>query len=293
VGDSDGDHTLVLSDKFVKSPIITGKGPSAPVLFRGIGHLGSSGTKLLIRVLTASETAFSAVPGTKVVDFPQSAGVDTLLITALQARNNARVVFSGSLDLFSDKFFSSPVQTFSADGTAKRYPKSGNEDLASELSQWNFQERGLLRASNLTHKQVGATQLNPLTYRVNDQIDFSVVIEEWSQSKGAWLPFTANDAQLEFVMIDPYVRITLKHDNQGHFTTRFTAPDVYGVFKFRLGYHKQGYSNLELIQQVSVHPFRHNEFERFIDVAFPYYISALSIFAGFFIFGIVFLYHKD
>jgi len=110
VSDSDGDHTLVLSDKFVKSPIITGKGPSAPVLFRGIGHLGSSGTKLLIRVLTASETAFSAVPGTKVVDFPQSAGVDTLLITALQARNNARVVFSGSLDLFSDKFFSSPVQ---------------------------------------------------------------------------------------------------------------------------------------------------------------------------------------
>lgn len=37
-------------------------------------------------------------------------GKNTLLIAGLQARNNARVVFSGSLDFFSDAFFSSAVQ---------------------------------------------------------------------------------------------------------------------------------------------------------------------------------------
>lgn len=33
-----------------------------------------------------------------------------MLIAGLQARNNARVVFSGSLSFFSDEFFTSPVQ---------------------------------------------------------------------------------------------------------------------------------------------------------------------------------------
>jgi oligosaccharyltransferase complex subunit beta len=41
----------------------------------------------------------------------------------LQARNNARVVFSGSLDLFSDAFFNSAVQTFNGRLKAE---KSGN-----------------------------------------------------------------------------------------------------------------------------------------------------------------------
>lgn len=69
----------------------------------GIGHAATEGTRLLTKVLTASETAYSANPGDKIEEYPQSAGKDTLLVTALQARNNARVVFSGSLDLFSDK----------------------------------------------------------------------------------------------------------------------------------------------------------------------------------------------
>ena len=41
--------------------------------------------------------------------FPHAVGKSTVLIAALQARNNARVVFSGSLDFFSDKFFTSAV----------------------------------------------------------------------------------------------------------------------------------------------------------------------------------------
>ena len=44
--------------------------------------------------------------------------------------------------------------------------------------------------------------------------------------------------------------------------------------------------------QVSVRPFRHNEFERFLTAAYPYYASVLSTMAAFFIFSLVFLYHK-
>jgi hypothetical protein len=44
-------------------------------------------------------------------------------IAGLQARNNARVIFSGSLDFFSDNFFNSAVQ--SNNGRLKA-DKSGN-----------------------------------------------------------------------------------------------------------------------------------------------------------------------
>lgn len=42
--------------------------------------------------------------------YPHAVGKNTLLIAGLQARNNARVIFSGSLDFFSDAFFNSAVQ---------------------------------------------------------------------------------------------------------------------------------------------------------------------------------------
>ena len=122
---------------------------------------------------------------------------------------------------------------------------------------------------------------------------FSIVIEEFDGLTGKWHPYKADDVQLEFVMIDPYIRVNLKASSEGKYTTTFQVPDVYGVFKFVIDYHRVGYSNLDIQQQVSVHPFRHNEFERFIDVAYPYYLSAFTIMAAFFIFGVLFLYQKD
>ncbi len=51
--------------------------------------------------------------------------------------------------------------------------------------------------------------------------------------------------------------------------------------------------NLSLyVVQVSVRPFRHNEFERFLVAAYPYYMSVFSTMAAFFVFGFAFLYHK-
>ena len=49
-------------------------------------------------------------------------GKGTVLVAGLQARNNARVVFAGSIDMFSDKLFMAGVS--SANG--KKAEKSGN-----------------------------------------------------------------------------------------------------------------------------------------------------------------------
>ena len=62
------------------------------------------------------------------------------------SRNNARVVFAGSIDLFSDKFFTSAVL-----GGGKKSAKSGNEALANSLSSWCFKLSGVLRVTKVNH----------------------------------------------------------------------------------------------------------------------------------------------
>ena len=37
----------------------------------------------------------------------------------------------------------------------------------------------------------------------------------------SWVPYHANDVQLEFVMLDPYVRKTMSHNEKGTFTCQF------------------------------------------------------------------------
>ena len=65
---------------------------------------------LVLSVLHASSTSYSYQTDVEVDDYPLAVGTNTLLVAALQARNNARVVFIGSLDFFSDEFFTSGVQ---------------------------------------------------------------------------------------------------------------------------------------------------------------------------------------
>ena len=68
-------------------------------------------------------------------------GKGTVLVAGLQARNNARVIFVGSIDMFSDKFFMARVSSWSG----KKAEKSGNQALAVALTRWCFKLSGVLR----------------------------------------------------------------------------------------------------------------------------------------------------
>ena len=79
---------------------------------------------------------------------------------------------------------------------------------------------------------------------------------------------------------------------QGTFSTIINVPDVYGVFKFQVVYIRSGYTSIELSEQIPVRPFRHNEYERFLVSAFPYYASVLSLMVAFVLLDVLFLYQK-
>jgi len=183
VTDYIGEHTLIVAENFVQAPIILGNEKISPVLFRGTGLALSEDNPLLISILNGSSTSYSYSPLEALKENPHTMGQNTHLVAALQARNNARVTFSGSLEMFSDKFFLSAVQKFHPDGKTPRYEKSGNEHFITELTKWTFKEKGVLISSNVVHRNVRTNETYPPVYRINDTMEYSLTIQEWDGKK--------------------------------------------------------------------------------------------------------------
>jgi len=283
-------HTLIVADpsRVIKAATVAGKTLTSPLLFKGVGMTADADNPLVLEVLTASSTAYSYYPDAKISEYPHAVGKSTLLIAALQARNNARVVFSGSIDFFSDQYFQQSVQSSRAG--SKQHAKSGNQDLAMALADWVFKQRGVLRVSEVKHHKLGESS-PPAAYTIEDNVFYSIKIEELV--KGQWQSFRASDVQMEFFRIDPFIRTTLNRTRGGLFTAQFKLPDVYGVFQFKVEYNRIGYTYLSSKTQVSVRPKQHTQYERFIPSAYPYYASAFSMMIGLFVFTIVFLHHRE
>ena len=88
-----------------------------PILFRGLGQAAAE-SELTVRFLEAPPTASS----------PDSPATDVIsLVSAVQARNNARVAIVGSLELFSDVFFKVSI-----------LPDSSNIRVSSKSSHGAF-----------------------------------------------------------------------------------------------------------------------------------------------------------
>lgn len=59
--------------------------------------------------------------------------------------------------------------------------RTSNEAFCTAISKWAFQEQGVLRASQLSHRVVAGAHpgaVRPERYRINDDVEFSVVIQE-------------------------------------------------------------------------------------------------------------------
>ncbi|KAK8946310.1 Dolichyl-diphosphooligosaccharide--protein glycosyltransferase 48 kDa subunit [Platanthera guangdongensis] len=132
--------------------------------------------------------------------------------------------------------------------TNLQYEKSGNEQFVTEISKWVFHERGHLKAVNMTHHFVGE-KTEPAVYRINDDLEYSIEIYEWSGT--SWKPYVADDVQVQFYMMSPYVLKTLSTNLMGLYSTSFKVPDVYGVFRFKVEYQRLGYTSVSLSKQAT------------------------------------------
>lgn len=285
-----GQHTKIIASpkNLVDAPIIVGnKNGLAPFLYKGNGLIADKSNPLVLPILTAESSAYSYNPEQDIKEYPHAVGKNTVLMAALQARNNARVLFSGSLYFFSDEAFTSPVKAIHGDLSA---PLSGNSQLSSSLTQWLFGDNGQLRVKSVRHHKEGETQ-PPASYTIMDSVVYSIEIEKLVNGK--WQPYDAKDVQLEFVRIDPFVRITMNRKPNGVYEAKFKIPDVYGVYQFKVDYNRVGYTHVFSTTQVSVRPLEHTQYERFIRSAYPYYVSSFSMMFGVFIFSFIFLHYRE
>ncbi len=123
---------------------------------------------------------------------------------------------------------------------------------------------------------------------------FSVDISELKDGK--WVPAHLQDAQFEVVMLNPYIRMPLSPPTTPSSPTHsaiFKLPDHYGVFTFKIDYARHGLSFIAHSETVQVRPYRHDQYPRFLTVAFPYYTAAFSMMGSFLVVCAVFLFHRD
>merc|ERR1712110_121798 len=116
-----GKHTLIVADPadLIKSEKIVGDTKTlAPILYEGTGLIVDQENPLVLEILTASSTAYSHNPDEPITEYPHATGKSTVLVAGLQARNNARVVFAGSMISFLISFSPRLCQA----GVGKRPP---------------------------------------------------------------------------------------------------------------------------------------------------------------------------
>lgn len=267
-----GDHSLVHAGAIrADNRPVTADVDGSKVLFRGIGHTVGRDS-LAFSILHGSPTAYSW--GSEGM---LSTHDDTHLVSATQTRNGARVLFMGSLEMCSDEFYALSAE---------------NAKFCTEVSKWTFREKSVLKWTNLTSHKVGEEHIGtPYMYRMKDDVVFKIDIEEFD---GEWKPFQAKDVQVELVMLDPYVRIFLDPPTTGStFTKTFKTPDRYGIFKWKLVYIRRGYNQIHVEHLAPLRNFKHNDYDRFLWVASPYYSVCLITPFSVLLVSFLFLYHRE
>ncbi|KAI8845659.1 Dolichyl-diphosphooligosaccharide--protein glycosyltransferase subunit WBP1 [Chytriomyces cf. hyalinus JEL632] len=289
--------TRVLSKKILGDTVIipnslkkTIASGSTPLVFKGVGHRLTGKNPLVMPVLVGNPTSFSYLESTRGNTAPPAAsalvGSSLVLVSALQARNNARVIFSGSVDLFKNEFFELTVDS----------KKTANKAFTDELSKWVFQEKGVLEVRKVFHHRAGEDKQHG-SYRIKEDLVYEIELSEFHDNK--WHPYkSSTPIQFSATMLDPYIRQNLTFlkstPSSSIYTLPFMTPDVYGVFTFAVEHkRREGYSWIAVKEDVSIHPFRHDEYPRFLSAAFPYYANVVSMMGGFVVLSAVVLYHRE
>lgn len=277
----DESHTFINAGGRSKSHFLFGDAASpdaGPIVFSGPGATLFTDNELIDSVIWGSGSSFAHSPSEPIIKVPRIAGSGSVLAGALSTRVGSRAVYFGSMDALSDA-------VFDVAGNA-------HETAMTSLFAWTYGYTGVLRTANVLHSSEESTGAASRGYRVKDIVSFSIDIQSWNGNTSSWLPYEADDVQIEFTMMNPWVRTRLSAvgNSNGTFTATIPVPDQIGVYKFSIQYFRPGVSPISMQEVVPVRPFFHNEYERFIPMAFPYYVSSFSMLIGVCLLGLVLLY---
>ncbi|KAI5204173.1 oligosaccharyl transferase subunit beta [Aureobasidium subglaciale] len=276
---------------------------------RAVGQLLGNASPLLSPILRAPETAYSYNPKEEdALEDVFASGAQLSLVSAFQARNSARFTILGSAEMLQDTWFKAQVKA----PRAPEITSTANKAFAEKLSAWTFQEIGVLKVGKVQHylnegKVKDSTNLsvsefpeiNPVMYRIKNDVHYSIELSEYDGDRLVpFVPSSEDSLQLEFSMLSPFHRVTLKPTSKTAtstiFSTTFTVPDQHGIFNFIVNYKRPFLSSVYEKRTVTVRHFAHDEWPRsfVISGAYPW-IAGIGVTAtGWLIFVAVWLYSK-
>lgn len=171
---------------------------------RAVGQTLGNASPLIAPILKAPTTAYAYNPkeAAESLEEPFATGSQLSLISAMQARNSARFVVLGSLEMLQDQWFDASVKSSSSKNV-----KTVNRLFARQLTEWTFKEVGVLNVLSVQHQEVFSSKIvaagtcstcpapsngteitgygdyNPEIYRIkNDVVRTCIAI--WCVSKG-------------------------------------------------------------------------------------------------------------
>lgn len=267
----------------VTAPAIVAEQPKSDLVYSGTGLHVKKDSDTTFVLLSGDEGCY-AVNDLKNKEEFKNKNSEIVLAVGGQGHNNARFSVFGSIKLCSDEFYQAS--------------NNSNKQFCEEVIDWTLQKKGVLRYSDITHYKlsdsVSAGSLpkgyQELEYTIYETLYYSIDIQELKD--GSWVPFESSEVYVEFVMLDPYLRLYLQRTGKTFYVV-FQVPDRHGVFQLKTKYHRPGYSWINTASKAPVRPFRHNEYERFLISAIPYYSSVFATLIGFLTFSFLFLYHKE
>ena len=277
----DKNNLISVDKKYFNYPFNNVECNNQPLLYDGHSHHYpiTQPNDLRFPIINAPPGSFNSDTDFTSVEYGK--GEYNKLVTALQTTKNSRVVWVGSVKLFDDENLNE---------------NSCNEAFISKLIDWTYQSSDVLNVTSINHSKIhkdGQEEQKPLEYVYNDTSKFEIGI---SVKQGDnWQPFITNDLQLEFTMLDPYIRTTLtpsrlSEDGKSMIYTKvFTIPDRHGIFKFVINYKRHGLSYIDEQIRTTVVPVRHDEHPRFLNYALPFYTGSISTIVGFVIFSIIWI----
>ena len=274
---------IVVTKNSINVPVIV-KQPKGYILYEGIGMDIDPQNQYVFPILKADENSYSVNTKTNEV---YANGDKIKLVSGYQARNNRRVVISGSTNLCSDKLY------YLSNVNGTKIEESPNAKFCQDILNWNFQLTGVLKFDNVRHNRK-SDHKTLSTYRIKDELEYYIDIYEYDYKTDSFKPYVTDDIQIEYVMMNPYYINQLKMlaMNKPTYYVQFKAPEKFGVFKFIVDYKRLGYSYIFSSTKVPLRPYNHNEYLRFLPCAYPYYLSVFTVLGSFILFSILFLYGK-
>lgn len=135
---------IIITKNVINIPAVT-KLPKGYILYEGIGMELDSHNSYLFPILKADENSYSI--NVKTGQFYNN-GEKIKLVSGYQARNNRRIVITGSTALCSNKFY----YLSSYDGSEPL--RSPNFNFCQDILNWNFQRSGVIKYENVRHVRV-------------------------------------------------------------------------------------------------------------------------------------------